>query len=208
MRKLPEGKQNVKESQSSQAPVSKKRKMEKVVKVKKYNRNRVPKFWIYRTGHERSDPDLLPSNAGSGLQRNFLDAWRLDGEIPQDGGVRILSKSIFLGDRYSNHVILTAEGLSSNRSLLEPWMMIRCLYSLYFRAQVPVGSANLSGRICRSKDLATLRGYINVITRTTFHLRGEIDTEVKARNISPPIMSSTWIHGTISNANGRGEKTI
>ena len=36
-------------------------------------------------------------------------------------------------------------------------VMIRCLYSLYFRASVPVGSANLSGRICRSKDVATLR---------------------------------------------------
>ena len=27
-------------------------------------------------------------------------------------------------------------------------LMIRCLYSLYFRAQVPVGSTNLSGSIC------------------------------------------------------------
>ena len=134
MTKLPEGKQNMKESQSSQAPVSKKRKMEKVVKVRRPNRNRVRNSWSYRTGHERSDSDLLPSNAGPGLQRNFLDGWRLDGEILQDGGVRILSQSIFLEDRYSNHVILTAQGLSSNRSLLEPWMMIRCLYSLYFRA--------------------------------------------------------------------------
>ena len=133
MTNLPEGKQNMKESQSSQAPVSKKRKMEKVVKVRRLNRNRVRKSWSYRTGHERS-ADLLPSIAGPDFLRNFLDGCRLDGEILKDGGVRILSKSIFLEDRYSNHVILTAEGLSSNRSLLEPWMMIRCLYSLYFRA--------------------------------------------------------------------------
>ena len=64
--------------------------------------------------------------------------------------------------------------------------MIRCFYSLYFRAQVPVGSANLIGRICQSKDLATMRGYIDVMTRTTFHLQGGIDAEVKSRNISPP----------------------
>ena len=65
-------------------------------------------------------------------------------------------------------------------------MMIRCLYSLYFRAEVPIESANLSGRICRRKDVATLRGYIDVITRTTLHFQGGIDAEVKARNISPP----------------------
>ena len=63
--------------------------------------------------------------------------------------------------------------------------LICCFYSVYFRAQVPVRSANLSGRICRTKDLATLRGYIDVITRTTFHLQDGIDVEVKVRNISP-----------------------
>ena len=31
-----------------------------------------------------------------------------------------------------------------------------------------------------------MRGYIDVITRTTLHLQGGIDVEVKARNISPP----------------------
>ena len=46
-----------------------------------------------------------------------------EGEL-LDGGVRILSKSIFWEDRYSNHVILTAEGLSSNRSLSEPWTIM------------------------------------------------------------------------------------
>ena len=40
--------------------------------------------------------------------------------------------------------------------------------------------------MCRSKDVSTLIGYTDVITRTTFHLRGEIDAELKARNISPP----------------------
>ena len=64
-------------------------------------------------------------------------------------------------------------------------MMIRCFYSLCFRTKVPVGSVNLSGRIYRRKDVASLSGYIDVITRTTFHLQDGMDAEVKVRNISP-----------------------
>ena len=68
-------------------------------------------FWTSLTA---SDPGLLPSNVGPGLQRSFPGGCRLDREIPKDGGVRILSKSIFWEDGYGNPVILTAEGLSSN----------------------------------------------------------------------------------------------
>ena len=81
-----------------------------------------------------SDPDLLPSNVGPDLQRSILDGWRLEGEIPKDGGVRILSQSIFWEDRYSNHVILRAEGLSSNRSLSEPWTIMSSTWN-YLRCQ-------------------------------------------------------------------------
>ena len=71
-----------------------------------------------------SDPDLLPNNAGPSLLRSFMDGWRLDGEIPLDGGIRIMPKSVFWEDRHDDHVILSAEGLSSNRSLTEPWTIM------------------------------------------------------------------------------------
>ena len=37
---------------------------------------------------------------------------------------RIMPKSVFWEDRHNDHVILSAEGLSSNRSLTEPWTIM------------------------------------------------------------------------------------
>ena len=63
-----------------------------------------------------------------------MDGWRLDGEIPLDGGIRIMPKSIFWENRYDSHVILSAEGLSSNRSLTEHWTIMSCTWN-HFKCQ-------------------------------------------------------------------------
>ena len=126
-----------------------------------------------------------------------MDGWRLDGEIPLDGGIRIMPKSIFWEDRYDSHVILSAEGLSSNRSLTEPWTIMSCTWN-HLQCQWEGRADDLIPEIhkeCKYQDKLEEDGYRSPSWRVLRALKDIIAaTRIQGESMitAPPFFTSAF----------------
>ena len=144
-----------------------------------------------------SDPDLLPNNEGPSLQRSFMEGWRLDGEIPMDGGIRVLTTSMLWEHRHGDHVILSAEGLSSNRSLTEPWTIMSSTWNhLQHQWEERVGDLIPEIHIeCKHQDKLEEEGYRSPSWRVLRALKDIIGaTRIQGESMitAPPFFTSAF----------------